>query len=398
MSFEHNGQEAFGGRVGRFVLPKYRPLSLGGMAKPAAVHARDFITDRWLEQWHLPLSALGIGLDAVTAEMAAYKSPQKLLSLGVLSPDQLDRICADQTKTEFLIQDFLPVKSIAIAGGESTIGKSALICQLALCVASGHPFFGMRTQQGRVLYFDLENSLLDCQAMRDALVTFLGLGNPPREFLLVPEPPERIETLLEELRPTLVVIDSLRAFRPDVTEKNRGAGEWLKEIRKLSRKHECTFLIVHHLRKPGRDTPSPDLESCNAVTWLQEMEGARALVNQTDVRIAIAEGDQNPAALKIKWARRVKGDSPVVLVERMFSEDGEPIGYQQLTGARLLTKEKHEVYDALPEVFSTGEAKAVRRERKLGDGNDPTNKFLAECRHLRIVENLGRGRWRKLAA
>src|ERR1700740_10251 len=186
MSFEPYGQQVFGDQVGRFLLAKYRQFDLGSTAKLTADHARESKKERWLERWPLPLSALWIGLDAVTAEMAAYKSPQKLLSLGVLSPDQLDRICADQSKTEFLVQDFLPVKSIAIAGGESTIGKSALICQLALCVASGHPFFGMRPEQGRVLYLDLENSLLDCQAMRDALVGFLGLGNPPREFLLVP--------------------------------------------------------------------------------------------------------------------------------------------------------------------------------------------------------------------
>src|SRR4029077_10207375 len=101
-------------------------------------------------------------------------------------------------------------------------------------------------------------------------------------------------------------------------------------------------------------------ESCRVANWLEAMEGPRAWMNQTDVRIAIAEGDCNPAALQIKWALRVRGDSPIVSVERMFDDDGEPLGYRHLTGARLLTPEKKAVFDRLPAEFSTSDAKVAR--------------------------------------
>lgn len=333
---------------------------------------------------------------------APFLSPQKLVSLGVLSPVQVDRICAEQTRTQFLVEDLLPVKSIAIAGGESTIGKSALICQLGLCVATGEQFLGMKTKKGRVLYFDLENSILDCRTMRNSLLQHLNLKEPPDNFLLVPEPQTNLNYLLDSVKPALVVIDSLRSFRPDVTEKNREAGEWLKEIRSLTRKHDCSFLIVHHLRKSSRDNPwTVNLETCGVATWSQDMEGPRAFINQTDVRIAIAEGDGNPAALQLKWALRVRGDSPLVLVERMFDDDGEPIGYQHLTGVDLLSQEKRRVIERLPEEpeeFSTAQVKEARKACELGAGNDPTNKFLAECKQMRIIEKVGRGRWRKSKA
>ena len=319
--------------------------------------------------------------------------PQKLLPLGVLWPAEVDRICADETRTQFLVEGFLPAKSIAIAAGDSTIGKSPLICQLALCVAEGVPFLGMKTNQGRVLYFDLENSLLDCKVMRDALVRFLGLSQAPDDFLLVPEPGD-LERLIAQVRPRLVVIDSLRSFRPDVTEKNSVAGQWLREIRRLSRKYGCAFIVIHHLRKPSDHLLQPDLEDCSVVSWLLEMEGPRALVNQTDVRIAIAEGDFNPAALKVKWSRRVHGDSPLALLERIFDENGEPAGYRHLTGAGLLSPERREALAKLPDPpdeFSFKDAKDA-----LGRSDDPTNKFLAECRHLGLVEKLGRGRYRKV--
>jgi hypothetical protein len=344
------------------------------------------------------LVLLGLGLDEVTLAAATNPSIERLYQLGVLWPGEVDRICADQAQAQYLVEDFLPTKSIAIAAGESTIGKSALICQLGLCVAAGVPFLGMPTQQGPVLYFDLENSILDCKAMRDSLVRFLGLSEPPRNFLLAQDPQADLENLLGAIRPKLVVFDSLRSYRPDVTEKNRNAAEWLQQIRKLSRKYECTFLIVHHLRKPSKDAAPPNLEDCNAATWLQEMEGPRTWVNQTDVRIAIAPGDSEPTALEVKWTRRVHGDSPILQLERLFDEDGEPAGYGHLNGAGLLSPPKRTLFDRLPQEFSTADVKDARRANGLGDGNDPTNKFLAECRQLRIIERYERGRWRKVAA
>ena len=346
----------------------------------------------------LPLSLLGLGVDELTVAAAGNPSTQKLLSLGVLWPAEVDRICANQAKTQFLVEDFLPTNSIAIAGGESTIGKSALFCQLGLCIAAGAPFLGMPTRQGPVLDFDLENSLHDCKAMRDSLVQFLGLRETPKDFLLIQDPNANLELLLETIRPKLVVFDSLRSYRPDVTEKNRAAAEWLQGIRRQSRKYDCAFLIVHHLRKTSRDAATPDLESCNVAAWLQEMEGPRAFVNQTDVRVAVAQGNSDPAALEVKWSRRVHGDSPVVLLERMFDEDGEPVGYQRLTGPGLLSPDKRTVYERLAAEFSTADAKEARRACGLGFGNDATNKFLAECRQQLLFEKQGRGRWRKLAA
>ena len=316
-------------------------------------------------------------------------TPQNFPPLGVLSPAEVDRICAEETQAQYLIEGFLPAKSIAIAGGDSTIGKSALVCQLALCVAAGIPFLGMPTMESRVLYYDLENSLHDCKAMRDALLRFLGVNKAPDSFLLVTESRDP-EQLIAEVRPRLVVIDSLRAFRPDVTEKNSIAGQWLKEIRGLARKYDCAFVFIHHLRKPGEGSPSQDLdEECPVANWLLQMEGPRALVNQTDVRIAVAGGDCNPVALKVKWSRRVHGDSPLGLLERIY-EDGEPAGYRQLTGAALLSADRKMALDKLPTEFSFKEAKNA-----LDRTDDPTNKFLAKCRQLGLVERLARGRYRK---
>lgn len=87
-------------------------------------------------------------------------TPQKLTALGVLSPAHVNHLCADQSTASYLIEGFLAAKSVNIMAGDSTIGKSPLVCQLALSVASGCDFLGMKVRrQGRVIYYDLENAL-----------------------------------------------------------------------------------------------------------------------------------------------------------------------------------------------------------------------------------------------
>lgn len=323
-------------------------------------------------------------------------TPQKLSPLGVLWPSQVDRICAEEGRAEFLIEGFLPAKSIAIVGGDSAIGKSPLLCQLALCVAAGVPFLGMKTTQGRVLYFDLENSLLDCKAMRDALVQFLGLGKTPEGFLLVTEPRSQLEELLAEVHPSLVVIDSLRSYKPEVTKDNQAAGEWLKCIRALVRKYGSSFMQVHHLRKPGENSFGRRLdEETRVPNWLLEMEGARALVNQTDVRVAVAEGDGKPAALNVKWSRRVHGDSPLILLERVFHQ-GDPVGYRQLTGVGYLSESQRQALAKLPD--SPAEFSFKDAKEALGGADNRTGEFLNKGKQHGIIEKLGRNRYRKLDA
>jgi hypothetical protein len=133
------------------------------------------------------------------------------------------------------------------------------------------------------------------------------------------------------------------------------------------------------------------LEDCKATDWLQQMEGPRALVNQTDVRIAIVEGDLKPAALKLKWSRRVYGDSPLMAVERVLDEAEDLLGYRHLTGVEHLSPERKEAFLKLLPDFSTKEAKAA-----LNRSDDPTNKFLQECKNLGLIEKLAKGQWRKL--
>ncbi|HWG59487.1 MAG TPA: AAA family ATPase [Candidatus Acidoferrales bacterium] len=196
-----------------------------------------------------------------------------------------------------------------------------------------------------------------------------------------------------EIKPSLIVIDSLRAYRPGATEKNPEAAKFLGELRKLARKFGCSFLIVHHIRKPSAERVLRVDEETSVASALQEMEGPRALVNQTDVRIAIAEGDGNRSALKLKWSRRVHGDSPLVLLERIF-DAGEPAGYLQLTGTDFLNRQQAGAFARLPCDSEFGFKNA---KQALGEADNRTNEFLQKCQHHGLIEKLGKNRYKKVS-
>jgi hypothetical protein len=157
------------------------------------------------------------------------------------------------------------------------------------------------------------------------------------------------------------------------------------------------------LRKPKLEISASDLaEETRAMDWLLEMEGPRAFVNQTDVRIAVANGDGKQVALKTKWSRRVRGDSPLYLLERVF-EEGEPVGYRPLTGRDFLNLEQRKALDKLPNDAEWGFKEARQTLGEATSLADPvvpapanrTNEFLHKCIQCQVIQKLGKNRYRK---
>ena len=59
--------------------------------------------------------------------------------------------------TRFVVDGLLP-RGLHVFAGAPKVGKSWLLLQLALAVASGTPLWGLRTEQGTVLSLCLEDN------------------------------------------------------------------------------------------------------------------------------------------------------------------------------------------------------------------------------------------------
>ncbi len=313
-----------------------------------------------------------------------------------------------------IVQGLIPAASISILVGDSGIGKTPLACQLALSVASGTPFLGLPVRQSKVLLVDYEDALWDCHSILEKQRRLLGLAEYPDNFLYWPAhtgPTPRlfnlvqvrvnqrgssptVQRLIERLAPELVILDPLRAFNPEMETNNTAAVRQIRTLRDISARLGTAFLLIHHVRKRRMR----NLEEGPTLEWLLQAAGARALINQTDVRIAVALPDVGPArkssqdiALVMRAHARTRGEIGPYLLRRKFI-DGEPAGYDRLTpsAALLANPEQEKVFRRLPESFWFKDAMRIYDKH-----DDTTNRLLHDLVRLGLIKKVARGQYQK---
>jgi hypothetical protein len=296
---------------------------------------------------------------------------------------------------EWIVESLIPSQSIVIAAGDSGIGKSPFFYQLGLASASGLPFLEHRTRQVPVVYIDMENGLVPLNAMLGRLSRHLGLARVPQSFQFHTIQNERtdLRRILQKSGAKLVVIDSLRAFDPEVDEKNSRAAMFMNGLRELSRSFSATFLLIHHLKKPNRDFPAR-LESMRAMEFLNEASGARALVNHTDSRIALQistkTGDDDQL-LVMKSFSRLMGERGPIYIARRHDDNGDPVGYERASELDLIASPQHkQIFMGLPAEFTFKQAKQA-----YGKSDQPTRNFLKRFLDQGILEQPSKGNYRK---
>jgi hypothetical protein len=336
-----------------------------------------------------PLTVLGLGLDDITLA-AATGFPPYFLTLS-----ELEELC-QQEPPSFLVEGLLPDDDVHVAVGDSGIGKTAWAYQLGLCVATGRPFLGHSVRQSPVLYYDMENGRQQILDLARGLCRHLEIDPFPADFLVFPNDRDclPVREAVPRYKPGLVIIDALRAFAPEAEMDNSAMAELLEILRSHARGHHCAILLLHHIRKSSEIDRATSLEETPAMEWLQRASGARALVNQTNTRIALALPHKADAALAMKSFVKLQGESGPVFLQRVCDEEGEPTGYSPAVGVELIgDKDEQDAFTELPQEFRFKEAVKIFKR-----GDDPTNKRLRKYIALGILEKLSRGKYRKLGA
>ena len=86
-------------------------------------------------------------LAAVEQMEAAWPAPLDLEALAEREPEP----------PKFIVQDWLPIGYATLFSGHGGAGKSAIALYLAVCIASGHAFFGLPVERRRVLFLSCED-------------------------------------------------------------------------------------------------------------------------------------------------------------------------------------------------------------------------------------------------
>lgn len=195
---------------------------------------------------------------------------------------------ATEETIPWVLEGWLAAGESVLIGGQAGIGKSVLILDLALALASGETeFLGMQVDQPqRVLYLDEENGT---PLVRHRLRRMLrgrehgnvSAGKLPVSLHVKPginlDDPAGLyafRRLVEESEPDWIFLDSLVRFHNREENDNAAMASFFRNrIEPLRREHGFGLVILHHVAKPStflhRDR-------------LHDMRGASDLVNQAD--------------------------------------------------------------------------------------------------------------------
>lgn len=257
----------------------------------------------------------------------------------------------------------------------------------------------MKVKPGPVLYADYENNLAQAKGMLENIARYLGLPGVPKDFYYwnanyaSPQfgTDHSILDIVRKVKPVLTCIDTLSAAFPDAEDSNKNANALFTDVRSVISEIQTTFFFTHHFGK------SKNIGDCKTpFELLKNARGASALVNGSDLRLAVTEPSASRFAdgecvFELSGFVRGGGQIPVISVGRVFDDDGVAIGYRRLTGTRLLQNEKYQaVFAALPHDFR---AKDV--EEHFPRSHSSAGAFIDACVSAHIIRKVVRGRYEK---
>lgn len=153
---------------------------------------------------------------------------------------------------KWVVEGLLPETYLAVIGATSNGGKSCLVTALAIAVAKGEPFLGMRTAGAAVLWIAYEESR---QERGLALKAFETL---PENIYVTHQKPyidernglDALRYWVRRTKAKLVVIDPLYASCvAESLSDGRTARAALTGLKDLCNEENCAALVLHHITK-----------------------------------------------------------------------------------------------------------------------------------------------------
>jgi len=259
-----------------------------------------------------------------------------------------------------------------IVGALPRVGKTTLLSQLALEIASGSPALGLFdiSRPRRVILMQQE---IGDEAFQERLSTAAnGYRNLSLDNLLIypcfglkfdtPAGNKEIELLLKETEPEVIVLDPLYKFW-SISDENASAQQQrsLDVLDRYIATYGVSIIIAHHLKKPSRDSSGRFIRQDSSL----ELRGSSQLVAWADTVLVMnpIEKDRLIGTLDMRHAK----DEPPVLVltwdrDRLrFSVEiqGQPTGaYEQGIVKILQAGNSHMAYEDLTKALvSVGSSK-----------------------------------------
>ena len=185
----------------------------------------------------------------------ATQNRKKFKKLRTVSGDELMKKTVKPAR--FIVNGLLP-RGLNIVAGKRKEGKSWLMLDLCFSVAEGEKFLDHDTEQGTVLYLDLEDPesrlIQRARGIRDVIPS--KFHEATKAGRLGGGLTEQIEDFVKEHPDTnLVVIDTLQKIRKPKGDTYAGDYAVISALKSLADRLDIAIVCIHHTRKmKAKDT------------------------------------------------------------------------------------------------------------------------------------------------
>jgi hypothetical protein len=333
--------------------------------------------------------------------MTELASPSDLQKRGIYNFETLEQSLGEEV--HFVMEDLLVERSVNLLAGDSGIGKTPLCVTIALCIAAGIPFLGMKVPRPRrVLYCDSESSRHAFHSLVLTLSKYLRLKEVPPNFHVWSPNWDASQSGIDYssalfdkcqwngFQPEVVFIDPLRVFFPEADLKRDVTMTNLKKMRRTAG-GLITWVIVHHTRKPSnkQEERPPAIED-NPHTWFHEVAGQHAIINHVDTRLGVEATPQREGSeMTLGGFVRMHGPITPVFLARSYNDEGEPQGYMRASSLDLLIPDYRDAFHRLPgggEMFTFKLASDT-----LGKSDSSANNMLLRLKAIGAVKKVQGG-------
>lgn len=169
---------------------------------------------------------------------------------------------------DWLVPDLIPAGTVTLLAGDGGTGKSLIALQLAVACALGKPWLGRGVASGRALFIsaeddeeelhrrlsdvvqaedmdlaDLDQLTLRSLAGEDALLAALDVRTG---ILRASDLHRELDAFLTELRPVVLVLDTLADLFPGNENDRAQARQFVSLLRGLAMRHQCAVVLLSH--------------------------------------------------------------------------------------------------------------------------------------------------------
>lgn len=184
-------------------------------------------------------------------------------------------------KPEFLVDRLLYKKAINLLVGDPKTYKTYIAIDILTSIITGEKVFQTHevNEEGTVLFISPEFDTKDriCKSLHSKISMWNGRFEEviPRlhmpfnnniEFIGWSKDGKKIVEYIREVRPTLVILDSLTYIFDGEIEKNEPIKDFFKELKEIIKECDTTFLITHHTNRMNVDKRMNKVSGSSSIT------------------------------------------------------------------------------------------------------------------------------------